>query len=103
MAWRSPAASRTLSIGAFSGPAYGAVSLSSQYRNVAGYFVCVPGTVTNGMPIGPPSHRPAAKSAWKPRLAPIVFTIELELERIGSVSTGVFQMLLAGNTVQPPI
>src|SRR5262245_5648695 len=57
----------------------------------------------NGIPIGPPSHIPAPKSAWNPRLAPIVFTIVVELERTGSVSTGVFQMLLAGRTGQLPI
>jgi hypothetical protein len=46
---------------------------------------------------------PAPKSAWKPRLAPIVFTIVAELASTGSVSTGVFQMLSAGSTGQPPI
>ena len=35
-----------------------------------------PGTVMNGMPIGPPSHMPAPKSAWNPVLAPIVVTID---------------------------
>src|SRR6516225_4931711 len=57
----------------------------------------------NGMPIGPPSQRPAPKSAWKPVLAPIVVTIELEFESTGIVSIGVFQVLLAGSTEQPPI
>src|SRR5262245_22193091 len=55
------------------------------------------------MPIGPPSHIPAPKSAWKPRPAPIVFTSVVELDSTGSVSTGVFQMLSAGSTGQPPI
>ena len=63
----------------------------------------VPGTVTNGMPIGPPFHVPAPKSAWNPVLAPIVATIDAEFGSTGSVSTGVFQMLLAGNTEQVPI
>jgi hypothetical protein len=49
-----------------------------------------------GIPIGPPSHMPAPKSAWNPRLEPIVFTIDAELVSTGSVSTGVFQMLSAG-------
>ena len=57
----------------------------------------------NGMPIGPPFHVPAPKSAWKPVLAPIVVTIAAEFESTGSVSTGVFQMLLAGSTGQVPI
>src|ERR1041384_4104894 len=55
------------------------------------------------MPIGPPSQMPAPKSAWKPRLAPMVLTIVAELDSTGSVSTGVFQMLSAGSTGQPPI
>ena len=57
----------------------------------------------NGMPIGPPSQVPAPKSAWNPVFAPIVVTIDAEFESTGSVSTGVFQMLLAGSTGQPPI
>ena len=36
-------------------------------------------------------------------LAPIVVTIDAEFESTGSVSTGVFQMLLAGSTGQAPI
>ena len=46
---------------------------------------------------------PAPKSAWNPVLAPIVVTIDSEFDSTGSVSTGVFQMLLAGSTGQPPI
>ena len=71
--------------------------------NVAGYFGCVPGTVMNGMPIGPPSQMPAPKSAWKPLVAPMVVTIDAEFASTGSVSTGVFQMLSAGNTGHDPI
>jgi hypothetical protein len=55
------------------------------------------------MPIGPPFQMPAPKSAWNPLLAPIVFSIVLELERTGSVSTGVFQMLFGGRTEHVPI
>jgi hypothetical protein len=33
----------------------------------------------------------------------MVFTIDDEFESTGSVSTGVFQMLFAGSTGQPPI
>ena len=69
-------------MGAFSGTAYGPGSLSSAYRKEAGYLVWVPGTVMNGMPIGPPSHRPEPKSAWNPREAPIVFTSVTEKQRI---------------------
>ena len=36
-------------------------------------------------------------------LAPIVLTIDAEFGSTGSVSTGVFQMLSAGRTGQPPI
>ena len=36
-------------------------------------------------------------------IAPMVFTMEAEFDSTGSVSTGVFQMLLAGSTEQPPI
>ena len=57
----------------------------------------------NGMPIGPPSQMAAPKSAWNPVLAPIVVTIDAEFESTGSVSTGVFQILLAGNTAHVPI
>src|SRR5262249_53606904 len=52
----------------------------------------------SGMPIGPPCHVPAPKSAWNPVFAPMAFTMAAELERTGRVSTGVFQMLLAGRT-----
>src|SRR4029450_12038473 len=103
IACRSPVELLPPSIGAFNGTAYGPGSLSSQYKNVAGYFVCAPVTVTNGMPIGPPSHTPAPESACNPRDTPIVVTIELELDRTGRVSTGVFQMLSAGRTEQLPI
>src|SRR5262245_21461439 len=102
IACRSPPEPLPPSIGAFNGTAYGPGSLSSSYRNVAGYFVCAPVTVTNGMPIGPPFQVPDPKSAWKPVAAPMVFTIVVEFDSTGSVSTGVFQMLLAGSTVQGP-
>jgi hypothetical protein len=46
---------------------------------------------------------PAPKSAWNPLLAPIVVTIDAEFDSTGSVSTGVFQMLLDGSTWQPPM
>jgi len=36
--------------------------------------VCEPGTVTKGIPMGPPSHIPAPKSAWTPVAAPMVLT-----------------------------
>src|SRR5262245_24540750 len=89
-------------MGTFNGTAYGPSSLSSGHVNVAGYAACVPGTVTNGMPIGPPSHWAAPKSAWKPRDAPIVLTIAAEFDSTGSVSTGVFQMLFGGRIEQCP-
>src|SRR5438477_10274073 len=57
----------------------------------------------NGMPIGPPFHVPDPKSACRPVPAPVVLTIDEEFDRIGSVSTGVFQMLSAGRTEHDPI
>jgi hypothetical protein len=50
--------------------------------------------VRSGMPVGPPSHMPAPKSAWNPRLAPIVLTMLVEFGSTGNVSTGVFQMFV---------
>jgi hypothetical protein len=40
--------------------------------------------MTNGIPIGPPSHVPEPKSAWNPVPAPIVVTIDDEFVRTGS-------------------
>src|SRR5437867_1435192 len=51
---RSPVLFGPPSIGALSGVAYGPGSLSSGHVKLAGYWVCMPGTVTYGMPIGPP-------------------------------------------------
>src|SRR5436190_14292947 len=103
MACRSPVELLPPSIGAVNGIAYGPGSLSSAYENVAGYFVCVPGTVMKGMPIGPPFHVPDPKSAWTRVFAPIVLIMDDEFESTGSVSTGVFQMLSAGSTGHEPM
>src|SRR5436309_2726064 len=103
MACRSPVLWLPPSIGAVNGTAYGPGSLSSAYVKVTGYLVCVPGTVTNGMPIGPPLYRPAPKSACRFLVEPMVVTQLEELVETGSWSTGVFQILSAGWTGQLPI
>src|SRR5271170_4008331 len=56
-----------------------------------------------GMPIGPPSQRPAPKSACKVTLAPIVPTSVAELAATGSWLMGAFQTLFVGKTGQFPI
>ena len=104
IAWRSPLDPLPPSIGAFSGTAYGpGIALVVVGERGRILRSACPGTVMNGMPIGPPSQMPAPKSAWKPLVAPMVVTIEAEFASTGSVSTGVFQMLLAGSTGQAPI
>src|SRR5581483_421867 len=102
IAWRSPVLALPPSIGAFSGIAYGPGSLSSAYVNVAGYRVCVPGTVMNGIPMGPPFQSPDPKSAWAPVAAPMVFTYVEEFAATGNRSTGAFQILSAGRTWHVP-
>jgi len=59
--------------------------------------------VTTGMPIGPPSHKPAPKSACIPVVAPMLVTYACELASTGRLSTRRFQMLSPGNTGQPPM
>src|SRR5712692_2680884 len=64
---------------------------------------CVPGTVMNGMPIGPPLNVPAPKSGCNPAVVLMLFTYAAELRSTGRPSMRRFQMLSAGNTLQPPI
>src|SRR5689334_3082573 len=54
------------------------------------------------MPILDPSQVPEPKSACTPVSRPIDAMIAFELAATGSVSTGWFHGLLAGNTGQPP-
>ena len=58
------------------------------------------GTTTNGMPIGPPSHRPDPKSALSPAEDPTVATMLDELDSTGRPFTEACQWLLVGNIGQ---
>src|SRR5512142_619467 len=90
-------------MGASAGTGYGPGSLSSPYQmNAMGTNGCVPGTVTKGMPMGPPSHKPAPKSGCIPVVAPMLVTYACELGATGRLSMRRFQMLSPGKTLHPP-
>jgi hypothetical protein len=56
-----------------------------------------------GTPMGFPSHVPEPKSGWTAEFGPIVLTQAPDNAATGNWSTGVFQMLSAGSTLQVPI
>src|SRR5262245_47942725 len=52
------------------------------------------------IPMGPPSDRPEPKSGCAFFVAPMVATLRSEWASTGNLSTGLFQTLLAGKTMQ---
>ena len=88
-------------MGGSAGIGYGPGSLSSSYSKVTGTIGCPAPTATNGMPIGPPFHRPLPKSAFNPEPEPILATKASLFAWRGSAETSACQKLSLGKEGQP--
>src|SRR6476646_9564511 len=97
-AWRSPSEPAPPSILTPAGIGYGPRSDSSAYSKRTALIAWPLPTTVIGIPIGPPSQRPAPKSACIVFVAPIALTVAAEPAATGSRSMRRFQALSLGNT-----
>src|SRR5262245_34003754 len=99
---RSPSELGPPSIGASVGTGYGPGSLSRQYWKVIGTSGWLPGTKTNGSPIGPPFQVREPKPACNWSLRPILAIYWSDSACVGSAAMLRFQMLSVGKARQLP-